>query len=370
MARRIRGFTLIELLVVIAIIAVLIALLLPAVQAAREAARRAQCVNNLKQIGLAVANYESANGCFPPGMLPVTQVVGGLTANCGASPHLRVLPYLENGSLYNAWNQQLVMSNTGTSDPGNYANSTVRFTRVNTLLCPSQVPPSFAAGGFGFPNITAPGHNYFASMGSSMGYADGNGAGSPNGPFVYEPAGYSPRKVASIIDGLSNTIGFGEWKIGDGNIQMLTIPTDICYCSLAPSGITTDQSSPLLNMPAGASGFLPWVQKCSAMMGTSSCSTGSYDHSMGVFWSLGLPQLTLGNVLTPPNPQYYSAVINAINMGFLTVGYYAPSSYHPGGANFLMLDGSVRFLKNSTNINTMWSLGSIANGEVIDASSY
>src|SRR5881227_1150297 len=92
--QRRRGFTLIELLVVIAIIAVLIALLLPAVQAAREAARRSQCVNNLKQIGLGVMNYESSIGCFPPGE----------KGCCWGTWNVFILPYIEQSALYNSWN--------------------------------------------------------------------------------------------------------------------------------------------------------------------------------------------------------------------------------------------------------------------------
>src|SRR3954451_7113913 len=107
--RKRRGFTLIELLVVIAIIAVLIALLLPAVQAAREAARRAQCVNNLKQLGLALHNYNSATGAFPPGTVstmadPTQGVPDGLSTWTSWSPQAMLLPYLEQTALYNATN--------------------------------------------------------------------------------------------------------------------------------------------------------------------------------------------------------------------------------------------------------------------------
>src|SRR5277367_6742366 len=102
-----RGFTLIELLVVIAIIAILIALLLPAVQAAREAARRMQCANNLKQLGLAAANYESASGCYPPAWLNVGPNPVEIYGSTDISVFVRMLPYYEQGPLWNAYNSTI-----------------------------------------------------------------------------------------------------------------------------------------------------------------------------------------------------------------------------------------------------------------------
>jgi prepilin-type N-terminal cleavage/methylation domain-containing protein len=161
--RRRPAFTLIELLVVIAIIAVLIALLLPAVQAAREGARRAQCTNNLKQIGLALHNYISTNDCVPPAALDTRIAAGTTIANGGFGALARLLPYLEQQSLYNASNFSINVINGAV---GVWINSTAIHTRVNGFLCPSDTPPSW-------PTITvdksiAPGNNYFASVGSSL----------------------------------------------------------------------------------------------------------------------------------------------------------------------------------------------------------
>src|ERR1700674_3071714 len=137
-----RGFTLIELLVVIAIIAALIALLLPAVQAAREAARRSQCINNLKQVGLALHNYHQTNDCFPPGGLAMrASDTGTVGTNVGFAPQPRLLAGGEQQPLYNALNFSLGSNN---DVYGAGCNSTVTSSRLSVFLCPSSVPPSWS----------------------------------------------------------------------------------------------------------------------------------------------------------------------------------------------------------------------------------
>ena len=133
-----RGFTLIELLVVIAIIAVLIALLLPAVQAAREAARRAQCTNNLKQLGLAFANYTDVNGMYPPGGVTLvsgfsTATWGGETGNNGVSWVALILPYIEQNTIYSSMNFSLSVNNNSIQ-----SIATAWYTRLSVMTCPSD----------------------------------------------------------------------------------------------------------------------------------------------------------------------------------------------------------------------------------------
>ncbi len=174
--RQSRGFTLIELLVVIAIIAVLIALLLPAVQAAREAARRAQCINNLKQIGLAIHNYHQTNDCFPPGAYDTYEPANAKYANnANWSAQAKMLPYIEQQALYNAANLLVSPYNDATGD---LMNSTVTRTRLGAFLCPSCPVPSFNLLGAGF-TATAPGNSYFVSMGSTIEFAGNQMKGPP-----------------------------------------------------------------------------------------------------------------------------------------------------------------------------------------------
>ncbi len=257
-----RGFTLIELLVVIAIIAVLIALLLPAVQAAREAARRAQCINNLKQIGLGMHNYNQSNDCFPPGGLPFGLPGMNTNTNWSASAHARMLGNLEQQGLFNAMNWMVGTLNDGY---GKYANFTVYSARLSTFVCPSNPaigwpsPATMTA----FPQMTpAPGNSYFASLGSSLEFASQQDAGPPNGVFSYLGVKGRPTAIRDVTDGTSNTIAFGEWRIGSGNQNVVTIPTDIIFIGSFPNGTARNNGTLTMPNPTLVANFPAWLQSC------------------------------------------------------------------------------------------------------------
>jgi prepilin-type N-terminal cleavage/methylation domain-containing protein/prepilin-type processing-associated H-X9-DG protein len=368
--RRVRGFTLIELLVVIAIIAVLIALLLPAVQSAREAARRAQCTNNLKQMGLALHNYHTSTNAFPGAYQQRDDVCRTPNGAWGAwSPHTMMLPYLEQLQVYNSCNFMIDNRGAGT---GENINETALESRLDVFLCPSS-SKSTAQGDFGIRNALC---NYFGSVGACVQY---EGFGSPEGgsqpPGLFFLVGSRELKqvelsigVSDVKDGTANTIAFGEWYTGDNNDCKLST-TDVVNHVRWPGGPKT--------MPNGQVNFLKWISLCAAAgpATIATCDGNSWKRNMsliGVDWQQGMFDYTLGNTLLAPNPQYpncractWDGDFDCTNGVMLNM-----SSGHPGGANACMGDGSVHFIKNSTQMTIMWALGSRANGEVLSADSY
>jgi len=370
--RRRSGFTLIELLVVIAIIAVLIALLLPAVQSAREAARRVACVNNLKQIGLAIHNYHQINDVFPPGGFPAYTPTANTGNNASPSAHARLLPFLEQQPLYNALNWNLPVINDPSPFTGYapYANSTVTITRVAAFLCPSDAPPNWklTSASKPLPNYQAPGNNYFASVGSSLEFTSRQTGGPPNGPFSYIGEIGRVVGIRDVRDGTSNTIGFGEWRIGDGNSNLVSIPNDVVFLGTLPAG--TARNNGTLNMPNPTlvANFPAWIQSCSAAL--ASDRTG-HTSALGEAWIFDITGVSFGNLLLPPNPKTPNCDSSTVASNTLqNPGVFGLASYHSGGANVVMLDGSVKFIKDSINQPTLWALGSVAQGEVISSDSY
>jgi prepilin-type processing-associated H-X9-DG protein len=217
--------------------------------------------------------------------------------------------------------------------------------------------------GWGAPltSFVAPGNSYFASVGSSFEYDSAFTAAPPNGVFQ---DGGAPLGLRDIADGSSNTVAFGEWKIGTGLLNVVTVPQDIIFVGTLPTGVTRNTAT--MYMPAGQAGLANWLATCVKMAATA---RNGKTPEQGTNWTFTLPGESLGNLILPPNPQTVNCTSNAAS-SLMSPGVWGLSSYHPGGANVLMSDGSARFLKNSTNMNTIWAIGSRAQGEIISADSY
>jgi prepilin-type N-terminal cleavage/methylation domain-containing protein/prepilin-type processing-associated H-X9-DG protein len=355
-----RGFTLIELLVVIAIIAVLIALLLPAVQAAREAARRAQCVNNLKQFGLAIHNYHSSNDVFPMGASLCYYNYGGgipCTTWNNWSAHAMMLNYMEQGPLYNAINFN--MEGRG-SDYASSANSTGYNAKIAVFLCPSD------------PNAGQVNDNsYYGSVGTTTN-AGSDTPPRPTNPtcpnFSSPTTGVFAFRLAyglrDITDGSSNTIAFSEGQTG-ARAPKVTPGNMIMGAGLSGNAYFLDGFQ---NMQL----VLQDLQICSTKYVQSNSGNISVGH--GHDWGVGGMGATLFNTIVPPNSTQYpwSACRTDCNGGCdgASMDYSNAQSYHPGGVNALLADGSVKFLKSSIAINVYWGLGTKDGGEVTSADSY
>jgi prepilin-type N-terminal cleavage/methylation domain-containing protein/prepilin-type processing-associated H-X9-DG protein len=376
-ARRPAGFTLIELLVVIAIIAVLIALLLPAVQSAREAARRAQCTNNMKQLGLALHNYHTATNAFPAAYQAPDQTNFFNNDAWGAwSPQTMLLPYLEQTQIYNAAN---FMWNNKGAGSGGPINSTVEHSRIESFLCPSSSKPQ----GFSDFGVRFAHNNYFASLGGAVSYREYGGiegGSQPPGVFYLmgtrlAPDGTGSAKqaevtigVKDITDGTANTIAFCEWYSGDNNDCKLST-TDVISHVPWPGGTR--------RMPEGQVNFLKWLNLCAAQgpVSVATCDGNSWKLNaslLGRNWIQGMFAYTLGTTLLAPNAPFPNCRTctwdgdNDCGTGLMV----NMSSAHPGGANAVHADGSVHFIKSSTQMTVMWALGSRAGGEALSADAW
>ncbi len=280
-----------------------------------------------------------------------------------------MLPYMEQTTTYNAINFNLASEDLGNGEDMCQTTATTR--SISAFLCPSnqnQLYSQYSAVSYYFP-----GNTYFASVGSGMNqygnspYAELTvGSAAPNGMFqVFGP----PIGIQSVTDGTSNTIAMGEWRTGS-NTGTLTLPQDVVvFGATLPAGASPGSAT--LLMPAGGYAFNAWLQQCAQQIPATN-AMGNPLNELGQDWCVGLFFHTLGNTLVGPNPPYPNCTADIYGLGDLDddYGYFGLSSRHPGGCNVLMADGSARFLKNSVNQLTLWSLGSRAQGEVISSDQY
>jgi len=321
--RRRLGFTLIELLVVIAIIGLLIALLLPAIQAAREAARRSQCSNNLKQVGVALHNYQTANSRFPPiTVMPLGQTYQPWSA------HARLLPYLEESGLANLidWKQS----------PEFTGNPIASRTRVATYLCPSEINDRERPT----PTLTHYPLNYVFNQGTWFIYDPvkgnvGDGAFMPNRAF----------KPGDFTDGLSKTLAASEAKTYQPNIWDTGQPGTL---GIAPPATPADLV-PFFGGTFDSFGHTEWVEGDVHETGFTTTFTPNsivpYTDN-GVTYGIDLTSIRDGESATAPT---YAAV--------------TARSYHSSIVNVLILDGSVRSIDDGIELVVWRSLGTRARGE-------
>jgi prepilin-type N-terminal cleavage/methylation domain-containing protein/prepilin-type processing-associated H-X9-DG protein len=373
------GFTLIELLVVIAIIAVLIALLLPAVQAAREAARRTQCVNNLKQIGLAIQNYVSANNVLPPQTSWPT-MAANYTGNplgfaWGFNWYYAIFPQLEQQQTFNAVNFSLT--------PMDFSQITAAIAKVSSMLCPSE-----SAGNLHLFPVSTGTNTYY--------YATTNYVGNYGGPAAYMPYSGTIIPEYDLEQGMTTTSGLPIPSIGLQSITDGTSNTGLVSERLIAGYLYNTSATSALIYPGGIAALraifqgtyaalpnsvnitnalnnnpaLLFAQGCQSL---SSTTTAIYPGAIGVEMLAGNPGYAgLSSYMhwTAPNTPPCQNSVDTI-VGFVgPYGSATANSLHPGGVNACFADGSVHFIKNSIGLQTWWGLGTRNGGEVVSADQY
>lgn len=333
---RCRAFTLIELLVVFGVISILCALLLPAVQGAREASRRSQCVNNLRQIGLAIHAYHESNGCFPITVIPIQ--THNLDYGGFYSVHTRLTPYLDQGVLYNAinftigtWAPEFVCG--GPAYPWrfaiNAANATAMETSLSVFLCPSDEGP-FRETGNNYRGCQGVGPHY----GTYAEFPD-----SGNGLFPME----GPITAARVPDGLSHTVAFSERLRGSGDHSRFSPERDVYQYHEEPH--TADDQ----------------VMSCRIVARPANIPLGFI--SSGKWWFHTGMERTLFNAAQVPNGRVPDCLLCAAAHG---IGMATARSRHSGGVNVLMGDGSVRFVRETIALDVWRGLATRNGQELVD----
>ena len=355
------AFTLVELLVVIAIIGTLVGLLLPAVQSAREAGRRSSCMNNIRQFGLALLNYESARRSFPPTDARPNATIGNWSAGQGWSFHARVLPYCEEGTLAGQFDfKQAAFTGPYTAQTPNPAFAEAFATPVPMLLCPSDPAPTVQKSG----SFSYGGNNYMVSVGSAT--ADGAGKffwdfSRPTDGIVYEKSSVG---IAKVIDGLSKTV------VGSESVR--SINGDTAFAAGAPppfpyqytfNGSSDFTSGPPLTLNASPTTpttaaidtlVAAWSTKSVTWRGASSAAM----RGRGLAWAATTSGNSLTNGFLTPNSRIPDYVMH-------WSGFFGPRSWHPGGANVLFGDGHATFLADATDATLHRALHSINGGEEV-----
>ncbi len=320
----------------------------------------AQCVNNLKQLGLAVHNYVSTNSVLPlQSLYPTAQVDSwGWSYGWG----LGLLPGLEQMQTYNAFNFSLGIFGNGNGNTYQQGNNTVMNLKLAVYLCPSDgtlIPPASPYGATNYVgNYGGPGQLALAGTNGAF-----SGTIVPNA--YYTDPNLGPFGFEGITDGTSNTALFSERLLGIASSPTVYV-SDINNAKRAIFQATGP------GVGTGAAGATAWVAACQGLPGTT---TSIRSNGNGYTWFAGYPWHVAVNAYTHVGPPNSTSCNNSIDQGgWLTftgpLGSAPPNSNHSGGVNMTMTDGSVRFIKNSVSLPTFWAIGTRKGGEVVGSDQY